>query len=96
MEAEHKDHEQSPAQAEGTERPHHRREFSSSKSGRARRDDEMSGEAAAVGGGGATGGGEAEGITPNVTIYINNLNEKIKLEGDTLLSSPSLCFPIRQ
>ncbi|CAN6353818.1 unnamed protein product [Urochloa humidicola] len=38
----------------------------------------MSGEAPAVGGGG--GGGEANGIPPNVTIYINNLNEKIKLE----------------
>lgn len=37
---------------------------------------EMSGEAAAVGG----GEGEANGIPPNVTIYINNLNEKIKLE----------------
>uniref|UniRef100_A0A804PY14 RRM domain-containing protein n=1 Tax=Zea mays TaxID=4577 RepID=A0A804PY14_MAIZE len=36
----------------------------------------MSGEAAAVGG----GEGEANGIPPNVTIYINNLNEKIKLE----------------
>ncbi|XP_062230794.1 U1 small nuclear ribonucleoprotein A-like [Phragmites australis] len=34
----------------------------------------MSGEAA------AGGGGEANGIPPNVTIYINNLNEKIKLE----------------
>lgn len=40
----------------------------------------MSGEAAAVGGGGG-GEGEANGIQPNVTIYINNLNEKIKLEG---------------
>ncbi|CAL4895623.1 unnamed protein product [Urochloa decumbens] len=39
----------------------------------------MSGEAPAVGGGGG-GGGEANGIPPNVTIYINNLNEKIKLE----------------
>jgi hypothetical protein len=46
----------------------------------------------AVGGGGAAGGGEAEGIPPNVTIYINNLNEKIKLEGAALLSSPSLTF----
>ncbi|KQK07405.1 U1 small nuclear ribonucleoprotein A [Brachypodium distachyon] len=35
----------------------------------------MSGEAA-VGG----GGGEANGVQPNVTIYINNLNEKTKLE----------------
>ncbi|KAF6982702.1 hypothetical protein CFC21_001053 [Triticum aestivum] len=34
----------------------------------------MSGEAA------AGGGGEANGVQPNVTIYINNLNEKIKLE----------------
>ncbi|KAK3140682.1 hypothetical protein QOZ80_5AG0404280 [Eleusine coracana subsp. coracana] len=36
----------------------------------------MSGEAAV----GGAGGGEAEGVQPNVTIYINNLNEKIKLE----------------
>ncbi|XP_051230953.1 U1 small nuclear ribonucleoprotein A [Lolium perenne] len=34
----------------------------------------MSGEA------GAGGGGEANGVQPNVTIYINNLNEKTKLE----------------
>ncbi|XP_062181564.1 U1 small nuclear ribonucleoprotein A [Phragmites australis] len=33
----------------------------------------MSGEA-------AVGGAEANGVPPNVTIYINNLNEKIKLE----------------
>jgi hypothetical protein len=47
----------------------------------------MSGEAAAVGG----GEGEANGIPPNVTIYINNLNEKIKLEGLLLpRSAPSL------
>jgi U1 small nuclear ribonucleoprotein A len=38
-------------------------------------DEDMSGEAA------AGGGGEANGVQPNVTIYINNLNEKIKLEG---------------
>ncbi|XP_006654062.1 U1 small nuclear ribonucleoprotein A [Oryza brachyantha] len=36
----------------------------------------MSGEAAAVGGGAP----EENGVPPNVTIYINNLNEKIKLE----------------
>lgn len=39
-------------------------------------DEDMSGEEAAGGG----GGGEANGVQPNVTIYINNLNEKIKLE----------------
>jgi hypothetical protein len=49
--------------------------------------------APAVGGGGAAGGGEAEGIPPNVTIYINNLNEKIKLEGAAPLSSPLLSLP---
>jgi hypothetical protein len=36
------------------------------------------------------GGGEGEGIQTNVTIYINNLNEKIKLEGALPLSSPAL------
>ncbi|TVU17568.1 hypothetical protein EJB05_33611 [Eragrostis curvula] len=42
----------------------------------------MSNEAAVGGGGGggAAAGGEADGVQPNVTIYINNLNEKIKLE----------------
>lgn len=38
----------------------------------------MSGEVAAAVGGGAP---EENGAPPNVTIYINNLNEKIKLEG---------------
>jgi hypothetical protein len=57
-----------------------------------RREGAMSSEPA-VGGGGAAGGGEAEGIPPNVTIYINNLNEKIKLEGVAPLSSTSLTFP---
>jgi len=45
----------------------------------------MSGEASAVGG----GEGEANGIPPNVTIYINNLNEKIKIEGLLLPLPPS-------
>jgi hypothetical protein len=49
----------------------------------------MSGEAA-VGGGATAGGGGGEGIQTNVTIYINNLNEKIKLEGALPLSSPAL------
>lgn len=49
----------------------------------------MSGEAAAAVGGGGGGEGEANGIPPNVTIYINNLNEKIKLEG-LLLPLPLL------
>jgi hypothetical protein len=49
-------------------------------------DEDMSGEAT------AGGGGEANGVQPNVTIYINNLNEKIKLEGTrspAVASSPS-------
>lgn len=41
---------------------------------------EAAAAAAAVGGGGG-GEGEANGVQPNVTIYINNLNEKIKIEG---------------
>lgn len=47
----------------------------------------MSGEA------GAGGGGEANGVQPNVTIYINNLNEKIKLEGIAPLLEPSRLPP---
>ena len=56
----------------------------------------MSGEAAAaaVGGGGGGGGeGETNGVQPNVTIYINNLNEKIKLEGLSFLPSSPLLNP---
>jgi hypothetical protein len=53
----------------------------------------MSGEAAVGGGGAAAGGGEGGGMQTNVTIYINNLNEKIKLEGASPLSSPSLTVP---
>ena len=48
------------------------------------RDDDMSGEAAA--------GEETNGVQPNVTIYINNLNEKIKLEGTAPLLSPPLAL----
>jgi hypothetical protein len=47
----------------------------------------MSGEA------GAGGGGEANGVQPNVTIYINNLNEKTKLEGTAPLPEPSRLPP---
>ena len=61
------------------------REFSSSASAARGERSKMSGEAPAVGG----GGGEANGIPPNVTIYINNLNEKIKLDG-TLPAPPSV------
>jgi U1 small nuclear ribonucleoprotein A len=50
----------------------------------------MSGEAPAAAGGGAAVA-EANGNPPNVTIYINNLNEKIKLEGPP--SSPSVAKP---
>lgn len=54
------------------------REGRESSRARAARREEMSGEVAAAVGGGAP---EENGAPPNVTIYINNLNEKIKLEG---------------
>ena len=76
--------EQSPTLQRG-EVGEREREFSSSASAARGERSKMSGEAPAVGG----GGGEANGIPPNVTIYINNLNEKIKLDG-TLPAPPSV------
>lgn len=60
------------------ERGEREREGRESSRARAARREEMSGEVAAAVGGGAP---EENGAPPNVTIYINNLNEKIKLEG---------------
>uniref|UniRef100_A0A0E0KYM6 Kinesin-like protein n=1 Tax=Oryza punctata TaxID=4537 RepID=A0A0E0KYM6_ORYPU len=73
-----------PTQKEkGTRREREReRERERASSGaRAARREEMSGEVAAAAAA-AVGGGapEENGVPPNVTIYINNLNEKIKLE----------------
>uniref|UniRef100_A0A0E0PHQ7 Kinesin-like protein n=1 Tax=Oryza rufipogon TaxID=4529 RepID=A0A0E0PHQ7_ORYRU len=59
------------------ERGEREREGRESSRARAARREEMSGEVAAAVGGGAP---EENGAPPNVTIYINNLNEKIKLE----------------
>uniref|UniRef100_A0A0E0H9T0 Kinesin-like protein n=1 Tax=Oryza nivara TaxID=4536 RepID=A0A0E0H9T0_ORYNI len=59
------------------ERREREREGRESSRARAARREEMSGEVAAAVGGGAP---EENGAPPNVTIYINNLNEKIKLE----------------